>query len=210
MRGTTTLFTALGTSTAATLLLTLTACGVSAPEESSGGGETPPAQETQEARETTSQQSQQGQESDAASADVAVDAVDASQVLAEQEYEPTRAEGTVTFGLHSLTVEGETMTLRVVITPQLEVDDETITLSDIFGIDRFAPTLIDREHLKEYSIITDGPTEWWQASDLETTTGESMVWWGVYAAPEDDVDAVDVRLRDDMPEFSDVPVEGAS
>lgn len=199
-------------STAAALLLMLTACGGSAEEEqSTDDGDAPQEQETRDQPgDRGSDEEPSGEASGNAAEDehdVAVASVDASQVLAEQDYEPTRVDGTVSFGVHSLTVDDDTMTLRVVITPELEGDDDSITLSDIFGVRRFAPTLVDRENLKEYSIISEGAATWWHAEGLETDNGEPMVWWGVYAAPQDEIDSVDVRLRSDMPEFTDVPIE---
>ena len=83
-----------------------------------------------------------------------------------------------------------------------------VSVYDIVGhAGRFAPTLVDRDNLKEYDIVGGAPTEW--SSDTvytKVTNGDPMVWWGVYAAPQDDIDTVDIRVLDELPEFTDVPI----
>lgn len=33
-----------------------------------------------------------------------------------------------------------------------------------------------------------------------------MLWFGGYAAPEDEIDSIDLRVIDELPEFTDVPI----
>ncbi|GAB3191467.1 hypothetical protein GCM10027061_19240 [Nesterenkonia suensis] len=132
-----------------------------------------------------------------------------AEPLAVQEHHFPDSDLTVAVGVHSPEVSGETMTVRVSLTP-LEASDgaETVSLVDLTTVHRMLPTVVGRENLKECRVIRDGAT-WWSASAgrLRTAPGEPMVWWDVYAAPEDTVDAVDIRVFDNLPEFTDVPVE---
>jgi hypothetical protein len=117
-------------------------------------------------------------------------------------------------GIQSLTVEDETMVLRLVITPDFASasDDEPVTLGDAMdvGAEFFGVSLrlIDRENLKEYSVIHDN-ADWWASAsgEVEAVNGEPMYAFAVFAAPEDDIDAIDVRLSEQWPEFTDVPIE---
>ncbi|PFG40748.1 hypothetical protein ATJ97_3282 [Georgenia soli] len=151
-----------------------------------------------------------GGEDSAGGTSAGVADVDPADVLVEQAYTVPGSEDTATIGVHSLVVDGDVMTLRLVLTPEFSSvsDTEAVSVHDIVGhAGRFAPMLVDREHLKEYDIVGGGPTEW--TSDnvyTKVTNGEPMVWWGVYAAPQDDIDTVDVRVLDELPEFTDVPI----
>ncbi|MEP7766080.1 hypothetical protein [Sanguibacter sp. 25GB23B1] len=117
---------------------------------------------------------------------------------------------TVTIGVQSLVVEGETMTLTLVYTPRLSSlePDERVSLYDVLSPDSARrPTLLDRTNLKEYSVITDGGDAWTTAvSDVEVTNGSPVVFWAVYAAPQDDIDVVDIRVSSTWPEFTGVPI----
>lgn len=67
-------------------------------------------------------------------------------------------------------------------------------------------TLDDRANLKEYSVISDvGLT--WAADSIRTSTAnhESIIWCGLYAAPEDGNNRLDIRVIDSMAEVTDVP-----
>jgi hypothetical protein len=136
--------------------------------------------------------------------------VDPADVLAEQTYTVPGSDDTATIGVHSLTVDGDVMTLRLVFTPDFSSvsDSDAVSVYDIVGhAGRFAPMLVDRENLKEYDIVGGSPTEW--TSDTvytQVTNGDPMIWWGVYAAPEDDINTVDIRALDELPEFTDVPI----
>lgn len=146
----------------------------------------------------------------ASNEDAGVADVDLGQVFVEQEYQLPGTKDHTKFGVHSLVVDGDTMKLTVVMTPDFSSRSasETVSLFDMTGSSSPSPVLIDRENLKEYSVIRDGPTSW--AADAvytKVTNGEPAVWWGVYAAPEDDIDTVDIRVMDGMPEFTKVPIQ---
>ncbi len=139
-----------------------------------------------------------------------VASVDLSKVFVEQEFQLPGTKDETKFGIHSLVVDGDTMKLKIVMTPDFSsiTDSETVSLFKMTGESGTQPLLIDRENLKEYSVIRDGPKQW--TADrvfTESSNGEPAVWWGVYAAPEDDIDSVDIRVLDGMPEFTNVPIE---
>lgn len=146
---------------------------------------------------------------DSGSSSVGIDEIDASEVLAEQTYEVPGTDDAATFGVHSLVVEGDIMTLWLTYTPDfgsVEAGD-TVNLFDMVDPMKFRPVLVDRQNLKEYLPISDNGQDWSISSlDVEAVNGETAVWWGVYAAPEDDIDTFDLRIFDDMPEFTDVPI----
>jgi hypothetical protein len=117
----------------------------------------------------------------------------------------------VTIDVQSLTVEGATMVLRFSITPDFPSEDDSTAISLFDVYDRDAPggfiQLIDRVNLKEYSVIYDPPNHWMsESTDVESVNGEPMFVFAVFAAPEDDIDVVDVTFRDNWPTLADVPL----
>ena len=136
---------------------------------------------------------------------------DPEDVIVEQTYALTeRPEDAVTVGIQSLVVDGPVTTLTMVVTPDFASvsDDEAVSLFDINEETLFRPTLLDRANLKEYSVITDGGVAW--ASDnVETRTrnGTPMRVFATFAAPEDDIDAIEVSFRSVWTPFTDVPIQ---
>lgn len=136
---------------------------------------------------------------------------DPEDVIVEQTYAlAENPEDSVTVGIQSLVVDGPVMTLTLVVTPDFSSvsADEPVSLYDVNEETLFEPTLLDRENLKEYSVITDGGTSW--ASDnVETRTrnGTPMRVFATFAAPEDDIDAIEVSFRNVWTPFTDVPIQ---
>ena len=130
---------------------------------------------------------------------------------------PDAPEDKVTIGVQSLTVKDETMVLRLVLTPDFRSvsDNEPVELGDavrvgsqFFGV---ALRLLDRKNLKEYSVVhnvNNFRVKWWASasSDVSSVNGEPMYAFAVFAAPEDDIDSIDVRVDEQWPEFTDVPI----
>lgn len=137
-----------------------------------------------------------------------VDAVDTSKVLAEQVYRIPGSQDKTKFGVLSLKVEGQTMVLKMAMTPDFASisQSETVNLFEMAGEHTMWPRLEDRGNLKEYSIID---SHRWAAdvTSITAANGKPAIWWGVYAAPEDDIKAVDIRVLDGMPEFTNVPIQ---
>ena len=175
-------------------LLVLGAC--------SDGDEAPPPDQQQSAA------SEEAVESDSDAGAVQFDPED---VIVEQTYALTEnPDDAVTVGIQSLVVDGPAMTLTMVVTPDFSSvsDDEAVSLFDINEETLFRPTLLDRANLKEYSVITDGGVAW--ASDnVETRTrnGTPMRVFATFAAPEDDIDAIEVSFRSVWTPFTDVPIQ---
>lgn len=138
-----------------------------------------------------------------------VDDLDPADVVAEQTYTVPGSEDKVTVGVHSLVVKGDVMVLNLFFTPEFadHPKDEPISVFDMVGA-AWDPSLVDRENLKEYTILSENVTTDWAADQVytEATNGEPVLWWGGYAAPQDDIDTVDVRVLDELPEFTDVPI----
>lgn len=130
---------------------------------------------------------------------------------------PGAPEDKVTIGVQSLTVEDKTMVLRLVLTPDFRSvsDNEPVELRDaarvgsqFFGVDL---RLLDRKNLKEYGVVNsreNSLVRWWASGsgDVSSVNGEPMYAFAVFAAPEDDIDSIDVRVNEQWPEFTDVPI----
>ncbi|WP_164745262.1 hypothetical protein [Georgenia faecalis] len=186
---------------AAVLALALAGCSADdTPNEAPTTEQTSPAETASEGATDTPKPE------DTATGDAATD-----DVVDEVTYTLPGTEDEVTVGVLPLEVEGDVMTLRLVFTPNFASvgDNEPVAVYDMYpdNLFKFRPVLVDRENLKEYSPISDTGIDWTaQSSQLEAVNGESVVWWGVYAAPEDDIDTFDLRLRDSLPEYTDIPV----
>jgi len=108
-----------------------------------------------------------------------------------------RDRGTVDVVVRSLVLDdnGTTMTLRVDFTPHLAEPEDGMTLSAINGYFFIFPELLDREHLKRYSVITgEGTQDWLTNKDARTDNDEPLSSWFVYAAPEDDVEQLTLTM----------------
>ena len=139
-----------------------------------------------------------------------VDAVDTGDVIASQEVSVAGSEDrTATIGVVSLTVEGDVQTLRLMVTPHFASadDDDQISLYDVWNERPFEPRLVDKEHLKVYSPISTTFETWASDSVYTQTLNETPIEaWAIYAAPEDDIESIDIRLADAWPVFTDVPI----
>ncbi|GAA1354677.1 hypothetical protein GCM10009596_00600 [Arthrobacter rhombi] len=184
----------------------LTGCSGSAPPEGGGastGGSDAPASSGGSSGAGTQVQQDSG---------VGVEEYDTSKVLAQQKYTLPGTKDDVTFGVQSLKVDGKTMILKMVVTPDFSSvsKNETLSIYEATGenVAYFDPQLVDRGNLKEYGLIRESSTTW--SADMsytKTTNGQPVIWWGVYAAPEDDIDSVDIRVMQGVPEFTNVPIQ---
>ena len=144
-----------------------------------------------------------------------VSQIDPTDVVAEYSVDlPPGAEApggsTLTVGIHSLRVIGDVMLLEIYFTPEITGNDsESWSLYGLNGSSRsFWPTLTDREHLKQYQLISDGPNRWTVDNVYtQTTDGQPVLWWGYYAAPEDDIDSITIQVTDGHPVIDDLPIE---
>lgn len=186
--------------------------GCSAADDDPAASEQPSGQASEQPSGPASEDEGDGGDGDSGGA--GVEDGDLDEVLVEQTVaQPGAPDDTATIGVRSLRVEGEVMVLELAVTPDFASvsDGDTVSLYEIFStVDgTFDPTLLDRVNLKRYSIVeADNGLDY--ASDPVYTAagnGESVRAFAVFAAPEDDVDVIDVVLADPWPAFTDVPVE---
>ncbi|QGH68185.1 hypothetical protein [Pseudactinotalea sp. HY158] len=134
---------------------------------------------------------------------------DPDDVIAEDVFPTLKSEKQkVRIGIQSIVVSGETMELRLVFTPEENVEE--VRLNEITkNMWHEVPiALIDRENLKRYTVLTevDGGGLYQTDSDVKARLGESVGFQAFYPAPVDDIDHVDVELGENLPLFEDVPL----
>lgn len=140
--------------------------------------------------------------------DARVDALDPDDVIVSETFPLTsNPDDKTTIGVQSLTVEGKTMILRLVVTPEFASvsKSEEIRLDDAFD-DEYKPRLIDRENLKVYSVISEAGTAFAAPYSRETVNFTPTQAWFAFAAPEDEIETIDLRVHPDWPEFLDIPI----
>lgn len=103
------------------------------------------------------------------------------------------------------------MELRLAVTPDISspLNQATVSLYDSFGDTPFGPTLVDVDNLKEYAVVRDGSGVGSWSSDSNDTRSSNrtpMLAYAYFAAPEDDIKEIDVRVSDFWPTFTDVPI----
>lgn len=206
--------------------LALSGCGQDEPAEFEDGGAQPSSgeQSTDEespagADEPTDASGEEPTDaSSGADGPPATEDVDPTDVVAETEY-PLPEEGggpesgTVTAGVHALQVDGSTMLLTVYLTPELD-GDGSVNIYQMHGGQVLSPVLNDRTNLKQYVVLSDSDSGavdgMWSTyggnSGASASSGQTLVWWGYYAAPEDDIDSISVSVFPGAGEL-DVPIE---
>jgi hypothetical protein len=138
-----------------------------------------------------------------------VENINPEDVIVEQTVAvPDNPDNKVTLAVHSLTVEGEVMDLRLVVTPQFasESNDASLSLFTALGDSLFRPRLVDGANLKEYEPIGGGVPWVSDETEVEAVNGSPMLAWAYFAAPEDSIETIDVRVSDGWPAFTDVPI----
>ncbi len=176
------------------LALSLTGC--------SGGGDGEPRSAQGTGEPTTSQSRAAGSAGD--------ETFDPDEVLVQQTLEsPTGNGDSVQVGITSLEVQDRVLRLELAVTPDLgsQSDSKEISLFDLNEYFRF-PSLLDRANLKRYDIVRAGASNPFSSNEAETKTvnGRPMRAYYYFAAPEDDIDVIDVVLSDGYPAFTDVPI----
>ncbi|WP_253691436.1 hypothetical protein [Cellulosimicrobium protaetiae] len=121
---------------------------------------------------------------------------------------PGSPDDEVTLGLVSLTADGSTVELKVLMTPHFAGDDPTETHSvyEMFGQDH-NPRIVDVDALTQYEVVSGSGTD--LATDVvhaASVNGRPVLYQAWFPRPEGDPAAVDVRLHDSWPTFEDVPV----
>jgi hypothetical protein len=138
-----------------------------------------------------------------------VDFPDPEAVVADATFTvPGTESDEVRFGIESIVVSGRTMELRLVMTPEFDDGGGAASVYDALG-ENVNITLIDRENLKEYRVLeADGGGRWFRTDPVytEALPGQSVGYQVFFAAPEDEISTIDVRLTESWPVFEDVPL----
>lgn len=199
--------------------LTLTAC--SADPEPAGFTDPGGPSTVQSSTAATASPAAGGQDQGTAEADAAtansVDPADAVQTLT-YDIPSEGIDGTMTVGLHHLTLNGTAMELLITFTPEFQ-GHEAHNLWELHAKNHsmVAPSLYDRENLKKYSILRlpgggswDDGTVWASPQGtVELASGETQAYYANFAAPQDDIDTINVGLPGGG-EFNAVPIEDVS
>jgi len=147
---------------------------------------------------------------DAPASGAGVEKVDLTSVVVEQTLVAVDdPDNSLQVGVLSLQVEDEVMRLELALTPDVAgvSDSQRLRLYDLrFFYDD--PSLMDRENLKRYEVVNAGAGTTYESDTFETQTvnGRAMRVYYYFAAPEDDIDSIDVVLSDGYPAFTDVPI----
>lgn len=114
----------------------------------------------------------------------------------------------VIVGLHTLRVEGEVMLLELSFTPQN--GRGTYGFNNLNQGRTLMPLLNDRENLKQYSVLGSGGNRWASNTTVSGTrieNGQTIMYYAYYAAPEDDIDTINISVIDGLVEFTDAEIE---
>jgi len=140
---------------------------------------------------------------------VGVDFPDPDDVVADATFTvPGTESDKVRFGVESIVVSGRTMELRLVMTPEFDDGGSPASVYDALGTNTRI-SLIDRENLKQYEVLREDSGSGSFQNDLVYTKalpGQSVGFQAFFAAPEDEITTIDVRLADSWPVFEDVPL----
>lgn len=199
--------------------LPLAACGVTEQADFEDGPDSPApdgSEEPEDAQPAASdgggEEQQTGTDDASGGAPEVIDPADAVDTISYTL--PTdEIDGTMTVGLHHLIQRGRTMELLLTYTPEFS-DAGTFSLWDLHGGNHanVPPALFDRENLKRYDLLRDGGTwdsaQIWNSTQAEhkLASGDTQAYWANFAAPEDDIDTINIAIPG-APEFEDVPIE---
>lgn len=133
---------------------------------------------------------------------------DPDNVIAEDVFPvPGSERDKIRIGIEAIVVTDETMELRLMLTPEEGGDGVRVwdVLREQTNVD---VRLIDRENLKEYTVLTStkGGVRYAPSDGTRLTAGHTLGYPIFYAPPEDDIDTVDVQLSSNLPIFEDVPL----
>lgn len=142
--------------------------------------------------------------------DAGVDVTDLDDAVATQTVSLPGSDEEIELRIFPIEVRDQVQVLKIAVTPTSPISGSngTKSLFSILGNSSFRPQLTDRENLKVYSVISQGPNDWSiDPVEAKAARSETIIAWAIYAAPEDDVEAFDVSVLDSWPTFTDVPVQ---
>lgn len=185
----------------AVALLALAGCSAPAPAPTAAATQEAATQDaaTQDAGAPTAQ----APSTDATGTAEAPSVASVGDPLVTQEFTVPMTKNKVEVAIHSLKVHGKVMELTMTVTPHFTqpTTSEPMNYWDVFNQSTTGPQLIDRVNLKEYH-----PVKVPSSTGLTTLNNTPMVWVGWYAAPQDPIETIDIRVMDGVPNFLNVPV----
>ncbi|WP_421742413.1 hypothetical protein [Cellulomonas sp.] len=122
---------------------------------------------------------------------------------------PGGSDSQVRVEVEPLVVQGRTMELRVWFTPDDDslADGDTVNVYGLTGEGDLLPSLNDLEHLTQYFVLSETGQQW--ATDTvraEAANGEPVLYQAWFAAPTEQVEALDLSLVASWAPFENVPV----
>ncbi len=120
---------------------------------------------------------------------------------------PGEPDDTVRVEVEPLVVQGKTMELRVWFTPDSLDEGESANIYELTGSGDLQPALNDLEHLTQYFVLSETGQKW--ATDTvsaKAAGGEPVLFQAWFAAPTEQVEALDLSLVASWAPFENVPV----
>lgn len=136
--------------------------------------------------------------------------IDPDDVLTSYEVEHVPRDApdgsTVTIGVHSLEVQGDVMLLELYYTPNVSGGDPDASW-DLYSMsddNPIRPLLTDRPNLTQYRpVLTEDRVSSWSVEVVGTgaPSGQTVLWWGYYAAPPEGVDTLQLQVDPEHPQI---------
>lgn len=122
---------------------------------------------------------------------------------------PSDSSTSLEVGFHELRVIDDVMILELSFTP--EYSGITHTLDAVLSTTSspIVPELNDRQNLKSYSVVSSDNDRWHSRDTTFRTlveSGQTLPYWGYFAAPEDDIDTISVSVIPGAVEFEDMEI----
>ncbi|KQR17325.1 hypothetical protein [Cellulomonas sp. Leaf334] len=122
---------------------------------------------------------------------------------------PGDPDAAVRVEVEPLVVQGKTMELRVWFTPDDDslADGETVNIYGMTGDGDLRPALNDLEHLTQYFVLSE-TGQYWETDNVsaKAADGERVLYQAWFAAPTEQVEALDLSLVASWAPFENVPV----
>ncbi|MFC4563490.1 hypothetical protein ACFO4E_16615 [Nocardiopsis mangrovi] len=131
----------------------------------------------------------------------------ATEVVAEITWPYQKREGEAEAEVHALQVRGRLMLLTITVTPGEFGDNRTESLYDLWGTFGAVPHLVDNANLTRHNVVldSDNTAQAPDVVDTSLTVGEPRELSYTFAAPPEDVEAMDLYISE-LPPVTDVPV----
>ncbi|GMA31297.1 hypothetical protein [Litorihabitans aurantiacus] len=110
----------------------------------------------------------------------------------------------MTIGVHRLEVQDDVLLMELYYMPNVPAGTagETWSLFEMNGgSGSVAPLLTDRPNLTQYQVIGRSADQGWSVDNLgvEAADGQTVMWWGYFAAPPEGTDTLSVQIAPGHP-----------